>query len=242
VDYEPLITLFTPEGVEISYRLGGVGSRLVARMLDLLVWAALAIPIVVVVVLAALDATWIEIVAVLGGFSLLFGYDVLFEVYGGGRTPGKRAIGLRVIEQDGRPVGFRAAAVRSALWWIDGPLSALIVFLVSVAVTARAQRLGDLAAGTVVIRERGERVADVALPQAPADRAIALDTTAIGAEQLAAVADFLARRDGLLPEARAALAVALADGLVGSVAGEIDRSAGAEAFLEQLVSARGARA
>ena len=131
MDYEPLISVLTPEGVELSYPLAGVGSRLAARLVDLVVWIALAIPIVVVLAVVHAGATASVTIAVLAGFSLLFGYDVLFEVYGGGRTPGKRAIGLRVLELDGRPVGWRGSAVRSALWWIDGPVSGLLVFLVA---------------------------------------------------------------------------------------------------------------
>jgi uncharacterized RDD family membrane protein YckC len=242
VDYEPLIAVFTPEGVEISYPLAGVGSRLVARMLDLVVWTVLAVPVVLAVVLGGLDAAWTEIVLVLGAFAILFGYDVLFEVYASGRTPGKRAIGLRVVEEDGRPVGIRGAALRSALWWIDGPASVLLVFVVSVAVTAHAQRLGDLAGGTVVVRERrGRAKAPAAIQDPGAPVAAALDTTAISDAQIAAVADFLVRRDQLLPAARTTLAAALADGLRPVVAGGVEAAGDPESFLVQLVAARRAR-
>ena len=86
------------------------------------------------------------------GFFVLFGYPVGFEVYGGGRTPGHRATGTRVIRTDGGPIGLRHSAIRAMLFLVDGFATTGFAGAVSVLVTKRGQRLGDLAAGTMVIR------------------------------------------------------------------------------------------
>ena len=88
VDCEPRITLLTPEGVARGRRIASGGT-----LLDLLVCVALATPGVVVVLVTGLDTTATTIGAVLGAFGLLFLYDVLFETYRGGRTPGRRRSG-----------------------------------------------------------------------------------------------------------------------------------------------------
>ena len=94
-------------------------------------------------------------------FAIYFGYDVAFEVLANGRTPGKRWTGLRVLRDDGRPVDLLSSAIRNVVRLVDGlPLSYLPA-MVSILVTQRNQRLGDLAASTIVVREprKGEAAA-----------------------------------------------------------------------------------
>ena len=104
--------------------------------------------------------------------------------------------------------------------------------------TRQAQRLGDLAAGTVVVRERVHVKASGPPPRFTLAPDTVLDTSAISTAEVAAVADFLARRESLLPEARRTLATSLANGLRARVPGRVEASTTAETFLEQFVASR----
>jgi len=180
----------------------------------------------------------------LGSFALIFGYHVLFETLASGRSPGKRAAGLRVVRAGGLPVRFRESAVRNIIRLID--LMPPVTYGLGAGVilaTRRNQRLGDLAAGTLVVRERrGGRGAAAALDHAaPAfSGAERWDVSAVTREELVAVRRFLERRAQIDPGARVRLAGELAQRLRPKVAG-----AGAEAapedFLEGVAAAKAAR-
>src|SRR5206468_11279553 len=89
------------------------------------------------------------------GFLVYFGYDVAFETLASGRTPGKRAAGLRVVRLGGEPVGFVASAVRNLGRLVDmQPGLLYAVGAATILFSRHNQRLGDLAAGTLVVRER----------------------------------------------------------------------------------------
>ena len=105
-----------------------------------------------------------------------------------GRTPGKRLNGLRVVRESGGPVTFLASAIRNMLRLIDFLPGVISSASSSILVTARNQRLGDLAAGTLVVRERKALPPEPVLrPYAAGDDAPAWDTSAIGADELTAV-------------------------------------------------------
>lgn len=243
MQYEDSVTIATPEGVELELALAGLGSRCAAAVIDnglkLLIVVALAVPLVVV---GSVDAGVAVAVGLTLTFLLISGYDVLFETFGSGKTPGKRVVGLRVVLAGGRPIGFRASAVRNLLRLIDGAPLAYVPGVIAILVSARNQRLGDLAAGALVLRERAGAASSV-----PASRSVALhadlrswDVASVTPEDLSTVRLFLERRDGLEPQARARLADRLAAGLRRKVAGGPD-GLSSEAFLEQLAAAKAAR-
>src|SRR4051812_7063838 len=101
-------------------------------------------------------------------FLVWFGYDVLFEVLANGRTPGKRACGLRVVRSGGQPIGFVASSVRNLLRIVDGPLTMYLAGMVSIVMSERNQRLGDMAADTLVMREPAAPGRKVAWESRPA--------------------------------------------------------------------------
>jgi uncharacterized RDD family membrane protein YckC len=178
-------------------------------------------------------------------FLFFWGYDVAFEVLASGRTPGKRWNGLRVVRSGGQPIGFLASATRNLLRLIDWLPSFYFVGIVSVFATAKNQRLGDIVAGTVVLRERRVGVAS-AHGGAPVYTAsteassAAWDVSAITAEELAAVRSFLERRRDIDWNARNELAATIAGRLRPKVAGAPEHARN-EDFLEQLVVAKGRR-
>jgi uncharacterized RDD family membrane protein YckC len=239
VEYEDRRTIATPEGVELDLPLAGLGSRFTGFLIDtiLQILIVAAVSVLALVTLSGVAAGIVILVA----FSLaVLGYDVLFEVLGGGRTPGKRAVGVRVVQDGGGPIGLRASLVRNVIRLVEGlPLSYLPA-IIAILVTRNNQRLGDLAAGTLVVREPRKLVP----PRRPAaidpSEYATWDVTGIGDRELSAVRAFLGRRHELDAGARRALARQLATALRPKVAG-VPAGVSDERFLERLAAARSAR-
>lgn len=221
--------------------LAGLGSRAIAGGVDLLLKVLFVVPVLLVLLGLFEEDLAFAVIASLAGL-LMIGYDVAFETLGGGRTPGKRWNGLRVVRSSGRPVDLLASAIRNVMRLIDGLLLSYVPTFVSILVTKRNQRPGDLAADTVVIRDR-RAVDKVAPTEAPPalQRSIGAtwDVSAIPADELATVRAFLERRDSLTGDARARLAVRLDGALRPRVAGADE--ADPERFLEILYEAKRAR-
>jgi uncharacterized RDD family membrane protein YckC len=245
MEFEDRLTIPTPEGVDLELTLAGVGSRFVSALVDYVIQALIIIALALVLGLGVglspgasgfAAAVWVVL-----AFVLFVGYDIGFEVLASGRTPGKRLNGLRVVRETGAPVTFASSAVRNVLRIVDILPGSYIVGIVSILVSSRNQRLGDHAGGTLVVRERR------ALPPEPILRtyrtaadAPAWDTSAIGADELAAVRHFLARRDSLTVDARVQLAAELAARLRPKVGGSVPDEA-PEIFLERLAAAKAGR-
>ncbi len=246
--YEDRISVATPEGVTLEVTLAGVGSRLAAGVIDQLLRTAVLIALVVLGGLLAdrTDTGGGLLLALLfvALFLVQFVYDVLFETLAAGRTPGKRWTGLRVVKVGGGPVGFVASALRNILRIVDALPGFYLVAILCVLFTRNNQRLGDLAAGTLVVRERTHRPAlpgQVASAPTPViDDADLYDVSAVSGEELATVRRFLDRRETLSPEARDRLAFDMATRLGPKVVGP-PRQWEPEAFLEYLVAAKAAR-
>jgi hypothetical protein len=180
--------------------------------------------------------------AIVASFLVVFVYDVLFEVFAGGRTPGKRRTGLRVVRESGAPVDLRSSSIRNIVRLVDEAVTLYLAGMISIVVTKRNQRLGDLAAGTLVVREPVKPEAapqPMALPAAGPETA-AWDVSAISPEELAAVRQFLERRWQIEANARSRLAWQLSEGLRGKVAGVPEQLRG-EPFLEQVAAVKSAR-
>ena len=152
--------LVTPEAVVLSFETAGLGSRVLATLIDLLVQGGVLFLGSLALVLFGATATGgtADVVAtvllLLLVTGVLFGYPIAFETLWRGRTPGKAALGLRVVTTEGAPVRFRHAAVRGFLGLIDLWATTGSVAVLSVLLSRDNQRLGDMAAGTFVLRER----------------------------------------------------------------------------------------
>jgi uncharacterized RDD family membrane protein YckC len=211
------VAIETPEHIVFRHRVAGPARRLVAYAVDLLVcYGALAIVAAVVLFATAgagqlidrtkesFEGTAIGVVLV-----LLFGIQwVYFAALEGwrGATPGKAALGLRVVTTTGRPVVFRDAALRNLLRAADALPLAYSAGLLSIAglgsmsVTRRFQRLGDLVAGTmVVIHERATTAAPIVLspPARPEELALLPAEVRLDADERQAIEMFLRRRQRL---------------------------------------------
>ncbi|MDQ1517287.1 MAG: hypothetical protein QOE80_3117 [Actinomycetota bacterium] len=243
--YDDRISIPTPEGVELELVLAGVGSRLVAAIVDQLIKMGLFLALFVIGGAVAGDEAggFLFAVLVVASFLLFFGYDVAFEALASGRTPGKRAAGLRVVCLGGEPVGFLASAVRNLLRLVDSLPGIYAVGAVCILFSSRNQRLGDLAAGTLVVRERRAPLPAV-LPNAfdvtVADRYAAWDVSGITSFELVTVRRFLERRWQLDPAARGRLGWEIAERLRPKVPGA-PPDLHPEQFLEALAAAKAAR-
>jgi uncharacterized RDD family membrane protein YckC len=258
-DYQDRLRIATPEGVAVDLVLAGVGSRFTATLIDLTFKFAILAAVSVVSILAG--TAGVAVGAILA-FAVYFGYDVAFEVWSGGRTPGKRWTGLRVLREDGRAVDLLASAIRNVIRLVDGLPLMYLPAMVSIVVTRRNQRLGDLAAGTIVVRE-ARRTAPVATGAAAAAGGVgagagqtgtfhgfgmparaaepsatgALDVSAVTPEDLAAVRSFLERRGELPLGARDDLARRIAGALAPRVGGAV-RDLTPEQLLERVAAAK----
>jgi uncharacterized RDD family membrane protein YckC len=197
----------TPEGIELSLRLAGPVARALAWMIDLVLrltaFGILSIP---VSLLGGIGAG----ISFILWFGLEWFYPTLFEVYGGGATPGKRALGLIVLHRDGTPVGLPASLTRNLLRAVDF-LPLLYGFgLLSIVLSRDFQRLGDIAGGTLVVyREASSQhgAIPVAAPLPPA--------VPLGPLEQRTLLDLAARSQVLTPE-RAQELAALAPRLTGT--------------------------
>jgi uncharacterized RDD family membrane protein YckC len=251
----------TPERVEVAYDLAGLGSRFVAALVDGLLMGLLLVLFFVAgaLGLAFVGATLadlagesldsptmlalIAVAAVIATFVVLWGYHVFFEMVWHGQTPGKRAMGLRVIKEGGYPVDLAASAIRNLVRVVDYlpwsyVLGAIVMFL-----DGRSRRLGDIAAGTLVVKERrtlaiGALSLDPALlSAATADDGQPLpDPRRLTSDDQTLLRDYFQRRQMLAPPAAEALAGQLARALAARLGHDLGDEP-PERFLNRLGAA-----
>jgi len=161
---EETLDIQTPENVAFGYQVAGIGSRFLATLLDTLIIIFLQVVILVARLLlqSAFDRSGLSgtlspwVIALFGLISFVFysGYYVLFEMIWNGQSPGKRLVGLRVIRRDGTPITLSESLVRNLARLVDFLPFAYGVGILSMFLDKQSRRLGDLAAGTVVVHDR----------------------------------------------------------------------------------------
>ena len=159
------VDIETPELVVLSYTIAGLGSRVYAAVIDLVICGILMIAFLIGIAVLALHSaepltqpsastTWAVALIILIQFAILWGYYLLFEGLNDGQTPGKRFLKLRVVRDGGYSVGFSASAVRNLMRIIDlQPVFTYAIGIGSVLFSKSGKRLGDIVAGTIVVRE-----------------------------------------------------------------------------------------
>jgi uncharacterized RDD family membrane protein YckC len=191
----------TPDGIELSLRPAGPVLRAVAWLIDLSLRGGIMIALGIL--LGLLEVIGMALFVLLW-FLINWWYPVLFEVYGRGATPGKKAVALRVINQDGTPIGWGPSIIRNLLRQVDFLPLLYATGLVSMFCNRRFQRLGDLAAATLVVyadEPRGEAAGTGA--EAESGQALALR---LSADEQRAVLSFAERCPNLHPDRAAELA------------------------------------
>ena len=210
----------TPELVVLSYDIAGVGSRVAAAVIDLLivVVCSFALSLFAARMIEGLPSYanveratgWALAVVALAQFIALWAYYVLFEALADGRTPGKRIMHLRVVRDGGLSVTFGASAVRNLLRLLDlQPGIAGATGIISMILNREGKRLGDIIAGTLVVREQVLAPLANATPIAAAPAAARAQAELTDAE-FDVLDRFAERRAALDPERRAQFAAQLA--------------------------------
>ncbi|HHP7245985.1 MAG TPA: RDD family protein [Elainellaceae cyanobacterium] len=221
-------TVQTPESVELEFTLAGLGNRSLAAVIDYALWS-LTISILLALLSRAdwlteilfdwvgnTDAIelWFSALLILISFVIYVGYYGVFETIWRGQTPGKRLAKIRVVRDDGRPIGIFQATLRSLLRPIDEfppfYIGAFLIFF-----NRQEKRIGDIVAGTIVIQENRAI--------APADFAVLEDSHALARklqqtthlsqllpEDFAIIREFLQRRIDMKPHARQQVSAELA--------------------------------
>jgi uncharacterized RDD family membrane protein YckC len=239
MEYEDRVRISTPEGVDVELTLAGIGSRVIAGVIDLAIELAVVFAVGAALGVTREDSGGVEaaIFSVIL-FLVFFGYDVLFEVRAHGRTLGKRWTGLRVVRTGGQPVTLVPSSVRNVMRLIDILPVFYGIGMLSIFVTRQNQRLGDLAGGTLVVRDRsgGLRAQELA-PRYARPVADGWDVSAVSAQDIGTVRQFLDRRPTLAGGPRRELAEELATRLRPRVAGAPEQL-DPEEFLERLSAAK----
>jgi uncharacterized RDD family membrane protein YckC len=248
----------TPESVELEFRLAGIGRRVLAIMLDYsiialvlclfwLIWIIFSTQFLIYMQqwgwMSGDAPLWLIAILVLVTFFFCLGYFAVFETIWQGQTPGKRAAQIRVVRDDGQPIGMSQAALRSLLRLIDDLTLSGIIGVLMIYFGKQEKRLGDWVAGTMVIQtDRGVKQVALALSTGGQDLATQLPETAQLAELLpddfATIREFLQRRSMMTREARQNLSTKLAGQAQRLVKLEIiPPKYSAEEFLEALYGA-----
>src|SRR5437879_7617205 len=164
------LIISTPERVSFQYEIAGIGSRFLAQIIDSLIILVVLIAITILagtvggVFNSGERALLVEIIL---GFILLAGYFLVSEAVWNGQTLGKRAARLRVVGDHGEPVTLGQAAIRNLVRIVDFLPVFYAIGMLTLFINGRGKRLGDFAAGTLVVRDR-ERVSLYDLSSAPA--------------------------------------------------------------------------
>jgi uncharacterized RDD family membrane protein YckC len=217
--YGPAGGTVTPEAVRLHADVAGMGSRSIALTIDGLIQAIVLVPLFIVVANSQFPGmTTLAIIGVVV-FVVLWLYFPLLEWLNHGQTPGKRAQRIRVVRTTGEPAGFAPVMVRNLIRIVEYGLP--FIPLVSMFFTSRAQRLGDLAAGTMVVRDRAIPAPE-ALDLGPATAmARSLDASGLSEREYDMLRAFLIRRASLDPDAAHRLAARLASALRGQLADQV---------------------
>ncbi len=161
---EETLDIQTPENVAFGYQVAGIGSRFISSLLDTIIVVLLQVIVVIVMALiislinetAFGDQLSAWIIAIFGAILTIFywGYYVFFEMLWNGQSPGKRWVGLRVIRADGTPITLSEALIRNLVRIVDFLPALYGVGIITMFIDKQSRRLGDLAAGTLVVQDR----------------------------------------------------------------------------------------
>lgn len=221
---EDILVIETPERVPLHFALASIGNRFLACALDHTLQAITIIIVAIGFTLLANFASfgeeitaapkWVKALLIVIVFLIISSYFAFFEWIWNGQTPGKRMLKLRVIREDGRPVTFWESAVRNLLRTFDMmPFPFYSIGFISVFISLSDQRVGDMVAGTVVVREReaeapafanvfASPVSDPALRRSFKPVDFVADLAPLKESEIEVVENFLRRRWDLADMAR----------------------------------------
>ncbi|MFD7437353.1 RDD family protein [Streptomyces sp. NPDC059861] len=238
--------LVTGEAVALELRPARLPSRALAVLLDLVVAFAayVIVSVVLVISTASLDEAARIAVSIATFLLVLVGAPIAVETLSHGRSLGKMALGLRVVRDDGGPIRFRHALVRGAIGVVEILLTLGVIACIASLVSERGRRLGDVFAGTLVVRERIPTARARFVPPPPpwlAGRFSGLDLSAVPDGLWLAIRQYLTRMRQLDPQVGGAMAERLAADLAERTGTPIPQGIPPAAYLAAVVQERQAR-
>ena len=213
---EESLDIQTPENVTFGYQVAGIGSRFLATLIDTLIVILLQVVVIVsiILILNALNlplfgsevSAWVYAVLGMIAFIFYWGYYIFFEIFWNGQSPGKRRVSIRVIRTDGTPITLSESLIRNLTRAVDFLPAAYGIGIITMFIDKQSRRLGDLAAGTIVVHDR----APISIQSLSVKRSVNLrmqSLTKISLDgfpierltdnDLSLIEDFLIRRDQL---------------------------------------------
>ncbi|MEU3921178.1 RDD family protein [Streptomyces sp. NPDC029004] len=238
--------LVTGDAVVLGLRPAKLPSRALAVAIDLVVVFAayLMVSIGLAVATASLDEAAVMAVSIATFLLVLVGAPIAVETLSHGRSLGKLACGLRVVRDDGGPIRFRHALVRGAMGVVEILMSFGVIACIASLVSARGRRIGDVFAGTLVIRERVPASRGMVMPPPPPwlmGRFSELDLSAVPDDLWLAIRQYLTRMRQLDPAVNWSMAVRLAGDLAACTGAPAPDGVPPAAFLAAVVNERQAR-
>ncbi|MGH2458979.1 MAG: RDD family protein [Chloroflexota bacterium] len=249
----------TPERIDLEYDVAGIGSRFVALLLDTLILVGLFVLVIVLGTFGlGLALSTVSRLARIGDpsiasalgyaigillwFLIFWGYFVFFDLAWHGQSPGKRVLGLRVVKRGGYPLGFVDSVIRNVVRLVDFLPAYYIVGVIVMFIDRYDRRLGDLAAGTLVVKERRDLKID-AVAGSPVGIATPDGTPVLNVDRLSArdrgvLREYFARQASLAAPVAASLAAQLAEAFARKLDHDLGDEA-PEAFLKRLYASVG---
>ncbi len=237
------VSVDTPEQIALEFSLAGIGSRFLALALDTLLQVVLYVLVILLAVgiasldkwLPAVPGRWAPALAILFLFCIYWGYFAVFEIFWHGQTPGKRAVGIRVVKDSGRPITAIEGIGRNLMRVVDGILF-YAVGVITMLISRENRRLGDYVAGTIVVYDK--KSAHIKPEWSTEKPPETLDPSQASAglsdDDLIIVETFLHRRWELDPGVRASTAIRISDRLQQKTGLVRDPSQTDEEFLESV--------
>lgn len=238
--------LVTGDAVVLGLRPAKLPSRALALAIDLVVaWTAyLLVSVLILVAAGSLDEAAVAALSVATFLLVLVGGPIAVETLSHGRSLGKLACGLRVVRDDGGPIRFRHALVRGAVGVVEILMSFGVIGCIASLVSARGRRIGDVFAGTLVVRERVPAARMTTVPPPPpwlVGRFSELDLSAVPDDLWLAIRQYLTRMRQLDAGVGHAMAERLAGDLATSTGTPAPQGVPAGAYLAAVVNERQAR-
>lgn len=262
---DPKFTVQTPEQIEFEYELAGLGSRLLAFLFDgmirllmnlILVMLFFVVLIIGGIIQGGASSAFQKISEFFDKSSrfplLLFaiiwfvmwlintGYYIFFETVWSGQTPGKKLLNIRVIREGGYPVGFYEALLRNLLRIIDIIPTNYLVGALCVFISPKEKRVGDYAAGTIVIKEKVDRIPEGMFKESKPDsdlkelRGVLPNIVNVKPEEYNMIVGFLERREEMDSSYRRHMGQVLTDSLAKKLDFKVPDGLSHEEFLERF--------
>jgi len=267
IETEETLVIETPERVPLAFALASIGNRFLAATIDHCIqYFSIAVVVWIFLTAAGFGGSeqmgmvdeigreapkWMIAIMIIALFLLFAGYFIFFEWLWDGQTPGKRLLKLRVIREDGRPITLWEAIARNLLRVFDAVPGFLLpiysVGLIVIFLSNRDQRVGDIFAGTVVIRERTDEaptfaetfsnpIADAAFRRVQKRTDFSANVSSLTAQEIEVVESFLRRRWDLTERQRLWMAWRIALPLMYKLKPDYDLATFTyEGFLEELL-------